>query len=246
MPTELRQLVTNLDSLMQRIRNFVARQRAFAAAAAHELRTPLAACTMQAELAQRSPDADQRNRALDRVHQTVDRMARLVSQLLMLARATHSVSTTDDAPIDLNHAAREALESCTLEAEQARVGLTFDPCPTQLEVSGKTELLECLIGNLVSNAISASPPNSEIEVTTERTTLSALLTVRDQGPGIDSADSEHLFEPFYSEQATGGKASGSGLGLSIVKAVVEYHHGRIDFIHDQKQGATVRVELPYA
>lgn len=245
MPTELRGLVETLDSMMGRIRGFVARQRAFAAAAAHELRTPLAACATQAELAQRSPEADKRHRALERVRQTVDRMARLVSQLLLLARATHSVAAKNDAPIDLNAAVENALESCRSKADQAKITLVFDQCETKVEVPGNAELLECLIGNLISNAIDVSPAGSEIRLATESGKFGAVITVHDQGPGLDLQYSERLFEPFYSKETAEDGSSGSGLGLSIVKAVVEYHRGRIDLRNDPVQGAAVHVELPY-
>ena len=217
-PTEVRPLVDAINLVLSRLRHSIERERAFTADAAHELKTPLAAIKVQAQVALAEPDAALRQLAIERVVQGVDRGTRLSEQLLLLARLdTHERTST--ARLNLAEVARDALLANQRNAEQKSIHmrLTGDP---RTEINAEPVLTGIMLDNLLDNAIKYGREYGTIEVGMQHANGRVQLIVRDDGPGVAPDDLAHLTNRFF--RATGTQASGSGLGLSIVARIAEH------------------------
>jgi two-component system, OmpR family, sensor histidine kinase QseC len=217
-PTEVRPLVDAINLVLSRLRHSIERERAFTADAAHELRTPLAAIKVQAQVALAEADPALQRLAMQRVVQGVDRSARLAEQLLLLARLdVHEKMST--APLRLAVVARDALLANEHNAQHRdiRVSLTGDP---QARIYAEPMLIGIMLDNLLDNAIKYGRAGGNIEVAVNQADDRVQLIVRDDGPGVAPEDLAHLTNRFF--RATGSQASGSGLGLSIVARIAEH------------------------
>jgi two-component system sensor histidine kinase QseC len=223
-PTEVRPLVDAINLVLSRLRHSIERERAFTADAAHELKTPLAAIKVQAQVALAEPDAALKQLAMERVVQGVDRSARLAEQLLLLARLDeHEKITT--APLRLAAVAKDALLANERNAEQKniRVTLTGD---SHAEVNAEPVLIGILLDNLFDNAIKYGYAGGNVEVDVQQANGRVQLCVRDDGPGVAPDDLAHLTNRFF--RAPGTQASGSGLGLSIVARIAEHFDANLE------------------
>ncbi|MDW7749051.1 sensor histidine kinase [Halomonas sp.] len=242
-PMELRRLVDTLDHLMHRVGEVLTRQRAFTAGAGHELRTPLAGCRSQLQVAQRSREDESRQRALDKALHTLDHMSSLVDQLLTLARVDPAASELDTRPLEFGRLVRRLVAERQDAAASDGVELALKtPEDISLPIEGNVPLMETLVSNLLDNAIRFSPTGATVQVHLEPQGDRACLRIRDQGPGIHSAELDHLFDPFFSSQSH-GKGS-NGLGLAIVQAVAKAHGGEAKALQPEHGGAAIIVYLP--
>ena len=239
LPDEVRPLASRLDGLFARIRDSIAAERRFTSHAAHELRTPIAAIRAQAEVARDSHDADERGAALRHAIEGCDRAARLMEQLLLLARADEADLASRHSACDLVAIARRLLADVAPSADEAGVVVGLEAA-ADVDVQGDAALLEAALRNLVDNAIRHGGPGTEVRVTIARDGGDACITVEDTGPGVPDADLALLGRRFHRGAAT--EASGSGLGLSIVARVVEQHRGSVRF-GAGVSGRGLRVEL---
>jgi two-component system, OmpR family, sensor kinase len=203
-------------------------ERRFIADASHELRTPVTALLGNVEYAARH-GADPE--VLEDLLQDASRLARLVDSLLVLERAGATDSVAAGEPVALDELAREVVGEH--DSGHVRIGRT-----EQVSVTGDPEALRRVVANLVDNGLVHGPPDGEVTVSVTASNGSALLTVRDAGPGPASEQREHLFERFWRAPQAAGRP-GSGLGLSIVAAIVEQHHGTLSV-----EGAEFAVRLP--
>ncbi|MGF6772304.1 two-component system sensor histidine kinase QseC [Paraburkholderia sp. GAS199] len=217
-PTEVRPLVDAINLVLSRLRHSIERERAFTADAAHELKTPLAAIKVQAQVALAEPDAALQRLAMERVVLGVDRSARLAEQLLLLARLDAHEKLSSE-PIVAASIARDALLANERNAQQKgiSVALTGDP---RAEIDAEPVLIGILLDNLLDNAIKYGKTGGKVEIDIRQADQRVLLTVRDDGPGVAPADLDHLTHRFF--RATGNQATGSGLGLSIVARIAEH------------------------
>ncbi|MDW5377684.1 ATP-binding protein [Halomonas sp. HP20-15] len=240
-PVELREFIATLDRLMNRVREVLTRQRAFTAGAGHELRTPLAGCRAQLQVARRSRSAEGRERALCKAQQSIDHMTTLVDQLLILARLDPVAPRLDTHPMDFSEVIRRVVERIgTPRAVQLRLAMPDEP----VTVIGNAPLIETLVTNLINNAIRFSPRQGTVHVALACHDGRALLRICDQGPGIAPERHERVFDPF--QQGHGKADEGSGLGLAIVRAVAQAHGGQA-MVHSPRDGGTeIRVTLPIA
>jgi two-component system sensor histidine kinase QseC len=224
-PIEVFPLGGAINHLMSRLQQSIQRERAFTADAAHELRTPLTAIKVQAQVALSAQDAAQQRQAMHRVVQGVDRSAHLADQLLLLARLDENepISTS---PVALIAVARDTVVASEQNAlrKDIRVKLIED---SPVEVIAEPGLISILLANLIDNAIKYGDHGGHVEVVVQRRTNAAVLTVRDDGPGVKAEDRARLTDRFF--RATGTQASGSGLGLSIVARIVEYFRAQLRF-----------------
>lgn len=225
MPVELRPLVDRLDGLFARLRDSIDSERRFTSHAAHELRTPVAALRAQAEVALGARDPVVRETALARCIEGCDRTARLVSQLLLLARADELSALPSAAPCRLEPIARSVLVELAPQAVERGCMLTLDTAGECI-VRGDPSLLAAMLRNLVENALRHA--RQEISVRLQARDSDVLLQVEDDGPGVPNEALSQLGQRFFRADDTQG--SGSGLGLSIV--------GRIARLH----GAAMRLE----
>jgi two-component system OmpR family sensor kinase len=246
-PLELQPLVEQINALLQRLEASLGGQRRFLADAAHELRTPVSALALQVQLAARAQGGEARAAALAELNAGIERARRLVQQLLDFARLEPGVQSAPFAPVDLARLAREVVGASAARAEELGVDLGAD-APGAVLVSGAEAELRSLIENLLDNALRYAPRESAVTVSVRRADHSAQISVVDAGPGIPEAERERVFERFH--RVAGDITPGSGLGLSIAKAIVERHGGSIALGDarpgNDPPGLAVTVRLPAA
>jgi two-component system OmpR family sensor kinase len=239
-PDEVRPLVASLNDLLARLGRALDRERAFIGDAAHELRTPLAAVTLQLQLLERVPEGPEREQALARLKAGVGRSARLVGQLLDLARQDEAVTDRLPTRVDLATVAREVVAEQAPQAQAHGIDLGLDASSAQLE--GDAESLRVALGNLVDNAIRYTPPGGKVDVRVRTEGGELVAEVLDTGPGIPPEERERVFDRFYRGGAAAG--SGSGLGLSIVREIARRHGATVELRdRDGGQGFCARVRF---
>jgi two-component system sensor histidine kinase QseC len=243
-PAELQPLLASMNELFGRIERALEHERRLTADAAHELRTPLAALRAQWEVAQLAATEAERAQANARIGEGIDRLGRLVSQLLALASAESGSRPVFTEAVDWHRVAERALSDCLplLDGTGTEVTVGWPERGAPLPLAGDESLLATLLRNLVDNALRYSPPRSQVAV--QFTTDS--LVVEDRGPGLAEAHMARLGDRFY--RPAGQAQSGSGLGLSIVQRVAELHGLAVRFANrDDGPGLRVTIrrrELP--
>ncbi len=241
MPVEVAPLVDALNGLFARVRSTIDNERRFTADAAHELRTPLAALKVQAQVAQRAAD-EPRRLALQQVLQGVERMTHLVEQLLTLARVdpgqpgAAARQSLAFAACDLRRLAEEVCAELIPAALAKGLQLEIEPGPAW-PLDGHGGLLQTLLRNLIDNAIRYTPPGGSIVLTL----ADGLLQVADNGPGIAAADRDLALRRFH--RLVGSEQAGSGLGLSIVSRIAELHGATLTLEETPGGGLTVQVKF---
>lgn len=231
-PSEMVPMIEALNALFQRIETLLDAERRFTADAAHELRTPIAAIRAHAQVAMNESDDKLRGRALSGTLDGCDRAARLVEQLLTLSRLEFD-ATPEEGVVDLHALARGVLADIAPQAIARRQHLELNDGPPCV-VRGDETLLAVLIRNLVDNAVRYSPPSARIQVCVARQGSHVGLTIEDSGPGLDPAAIGRLGERFF--RVMGSQASGSGLGLSIVRRIAAAHGMRIKMGRSSRLG----------
>lgn len=224
LPVEIAPLVTSLDALVGRVTEVLDNERRFTADAAHELRTPLAALKIQAQVAQRATDDEIRAHALDQVLSGVERMTHLVEQLLTLARLDPDVAIAADSVVNLAEIAENICCVLTPQALRREQGLALEGARS-LAVHGNRWWLEVLVRNLVDNALRYSPAGGRVVVSLDAEARS--LRVADEGPGIAPELYEQMLTRFA--RGAGSDADGCGLGLSIVARIVQILGATLEF-----------------
>jgi len=220
LPGEVAPLVRALNALLQRLATAFDTQRAFVADAAHELRSPLTALRLQLGLLRGAPDEEARFKAQDALAAGVERAARLVEQLLTLARSEPGASAAPHGAIELTELARQVLADSATLANARGTQLELQ-AQTPIEVQGDAAALAALLRNLVDNALRYSPPRSRVVVGVTREGQSVFLTVDDSGAGLSEAERARAFDRFWRREP--GTESGSGLGLAIVRSIAARH-----------------------
>lgn len=245
-PAEARPLVDALNSLFGRVTRLVERERRFTADAAHELRTPLAVIKTNSQVAQEARSDEERRTALRNVLHGTDAAARLVDQLLTLARLEPESSAPPAGPVDLYALAAETVAAMAGDAAARGVdlGLAASAAAVPSQVSGSRDLLAIMLRNLVENAISHIPGGSRVDVAVRAAGQGgAVLAVADNGPGIPEAERKRVFDRFF--RGSGAGPEGSGLGLSIVARIAELHHAQIRLLAGlEGHGLAIEVEFP--
>ncbi|WP_312228728.1 quorum sensing histidine kinase QseC [Pseudescherichia sp.] len=235
-PSEVRPLLDALNNLFARTQQMMTRERRFTSDAAHELRTPLAALKVQAEVAQLSwDDAEGQRRALIQLHTGIDRATRLVDQLLTLSRLDSLDNLDDVEQIALADLLQSAVMDIDASAHRAGIAIHLAIDAPEVTRPGQPLLLSLLVRNLLDNAVRYSPRGSRIDVTLEP----CCFTVRDNGQGIPPQSLPRLGERFY--RPPGQQETGSGLGLSIVKRIATLHNMAVTVDNAAEGGAVVRV-----
>lgn len=224
-PIEIKPLVAELNQLFIRLKLAFERNKRFAADAAHELRTPLAALKTHAQVAIKADNESDRSKALEKVIESVDRSSHVVAQLLTLSRLGEEEALTDVRPVDLHKLATEIIAYLAPHALEKEIEIELAPSPEKPVVMGNDTALGILIRNVVDNAIRYTPPHGEVKVAIISTPTQIILRVTDTGPGIPLELRERVFERFY--RILGTKATGSGLGLAIVSQITALHHAEI-------------------
>ncbi len=239
-PREMDQMVAALNRFMGRLSSSNETLRAFMAEAAHQMRTPLAALRAQAQLALDDDDPEDMRRSLLAIERNATHMSRLLNQLLSDASVIHRSNLQRFAPVDLVETVHQALHEALPQAGPApRVQLAVGV--TAASVNGDALLLREAIKNLIDNALKyGGPGDLQVALTADRKCF--VLTIADHGPGIAPADAERVFERFA--RGEGAAAGGAGLGLAIVRRVVDSHGGHIDLSNRPGGGLVATLTLP--
>jgi two-component system sensor histidine kinase TctE len=242
-PAEVHPLLNAINDLLARLNEVLTFQSRFIADAAHQLRTPVAGLKTHIEVALRENDLAQTKHALAHLYTGVERLSRLVSQLLSLARnEPNTVRTLNFVPLDLNKLARETTMEWVPEAYQKNIDLGFEGSETPVPMNGDPTRLTELINNLLDNAIRYSRDRGRVTVRVTRGERQR-LSVSDDGPRIPEEERDRVFERFH--RLLGSHASGSGLGLAIAQEIARLHDADISLGDDiDGVGNTFTVSFP--
>ena len=241
-PGEIMPLIDNLNTLFARVARLIEHERRFTADAAHELRTPLAALMTQAQVARAATADAERNRALDNVITGCGRAARIVDQMLTLARLEPDTALGTREVFDLRALAQSVVADIAPAALQQGVEIELGDC-ADASVSGNSDLIRIALRNLIDNAVRYSARNTRVQVTVDNSGNFASARVTDQGPGLSSEDRQKVGQRFY--RVLGNNAAGSGLGLSITRRIAELHGGSVELQENKTgPGLTAGLRLP--
>ena len=218
-PREARPLVVALNDLFERLSSALEFERRFTADAAHELRTPLAAIKVQAQVCQISPDETMRLHALSQVNYSVDRASRLIDQLLRLARLDPLHGVAEAVPFDLGYLVQDVVNELRPAAQEKEQQLKFVLPSGPAQLHGDPEMMRLAIRNLLENAIRYTPQEGKVMVGIDHAATTVRFWVKDSGPGVQVDELPYVTERFY--RGRNVAAGGSGLGLPIVKRVAE-------------------------
>ncbi len=241
LPDEIEPLVGALNGLLQRLGDSFDTQRAFIADAAHELRSPLTALKLQMKMLERAGDSESRAEAQALLASGINRSARLVEQLLALARHEPGAPAVQSGRVDLAELARATMAEL-IPLAVAKDKLLELRAQAPVWVDGDEAALSLLVRNLADNALRHTPTASRVEVTVSVSDGQPLLEVEDAGPGIPADERERVFDRFY-RRAT-GDAEGSGLGLAIVRGVAQQHGARVTLDDSPLGGLRASVFFP--
>ena len=242
---EVRELSVIFNQMIGRLEHAFAQQRRFVADASHELRTPVAVIRSMTELAVSQPsDAEDTLLVLHEVNSESERLGRLISDLLALARADEGQVKLDFEPVRLDLLTADVVSSLEVLAGERKVVLrTADLNPAT--VLGDAARLIQIIMSLVDNALTYTNAGGTVTLSVKATVSDAYLIVRDTGIGMAKSDIAHIFERFYRADPARSKAvGGSGLGLSIADWLVHAHDGAISVESELNKGSTFTVMLP--
>jgi two-component system OmpR family sensor kinase len=248
LPDEVRPLVDELNLLFGQVRDAFDAQKTFVADAAHELRSPLTALKLQAQALRASGRTDdatpaEREAAIQRLNQGIDRAIRLVEQLLVLAREEAGSGPVRDT-VDLRDVIRLAVADVLPQARLKQIDLGLTESQAALaQVRGEPEALCVLLRNLLDNAVKYTPAAGRVDVSLELAQDRPVLTVEDNGPGIAEEDRERVFDRFY--RASGSVSeTGSGLGLAIVQVIAVRHGATLELARSERLGG-LRVSVTF-
>jgi two-component system sensor histidine kinase TctE len=244
-PGEVRPLMNEINGLIQRLDGVLTLQNRFIADAAHQLKTPVAALQAQLELALRDDDENAMRASFGKLQSGLERLSRLVSQLLALARnEPDAAQQIAFAAVDLNAVALDSASAWVPDALRKRIDLGFEGSKAPVFVRADASRLRELFDNLIDNAVRYSQEGGRVTVRVSAGPPPT-FAVSDDGPGIPPDERERVFERFHRRLGTG--AEGTGLGLAIAREIVHLHAGRID-LHEDEDGVgnTFSVSLPPA
>jgi signal transduction histidine kinase len=239
---EIGSLIEAFNQTLERLETLFTSQQRFLADVSHELRTPLTVIKGNVDLMRRMKSLDEES--LTSIDQEAGRLTRLVGGLLLLAQAESGSVSLNMQPVEVDTLLLEVFQEMkVLAGEKVELQLTEID---QIQVNGDRDRLKQVLLNLVGNAIQYTPQGGEVFLSLGKVAGPARLIIRDTGPGIPSEDLPHIFERFYraEKSRTRGKATGFGLGLSIVHWIVDKHGGRIEVDSKDGQGTTFCIWLP--
>jgi heavy metal sensor kinase len=243
---ELKQLADTFDAMLARLDAAFSAQQQFLADASHELRNPLAIIRTNADIALSDPEphTDELRQAVVVVKRASDRMARLVDDLLALARREAPVLANER--VDLSRAVTEASEEFLAPAEARGIVLDRAIAPG-IVVMGDQDALKRAVANLIENAVRLAPSDSRIRLAVGSERGMAWIAVSDEGPGIATEDQPKVFDRFWrADKARSRADGGTGLGLSIVRQIAQTHGGDVQLQSRLGVGSTFTIWLPVA
>jgi heavy metal sensor kinase len=241
---EVSRLIRAFNQTLERLEKLFDTQRRFLADVSHELRTPLTVIKGEVGLMRLTNELDEES--LRNIEKEVDRLTRLVGDLLLLAQAESGQLPLDLKPVELDTILLEVLQQMQVLAS-GKVNLRLEEID-QVMIRGDRDRLKQVILNLMANAINYTPAGGEVRLSLSKQGGQSCLKVEDTGPGIPPEDLPHIFDRFYRGDPSRKRTenSGFGLGLSIAKWIVDHHGGQIEVESRVGKGTRFTVWLPLA
>ncbi len=244
---ELTDLAETFNMMLNRLQKGFEREKRFTSDAAHELMTPLSSLQSDAEVMLRKPRSREEYRqTLQRMLTEVRRMSEMVHLLLQLSRV-ESVHRSPPEVLNFSQTVKTVADEYEAAAREKNITLDVSIDP-ELHIQAHRAYVEEVVNNLLENALKYTPAGGNIDLQLKRSSGKAVIHLSDTGIGMDEETKKHLFERFYrASESSVQQQPGSGLGLPLVKAIVELYGGRIRAYSDgQRKGSTFVVELPLA
>lgn len=242
---EIRQLAETFNEMFGRLETSFEHERQFTSDASHELRTPVAVITSQAEYSL-LPDAtpEEQREGLEVILEQAQKMSALISQLLMLARADNGTQQLTMAPVDLSLLASMTAEQCREAAARRQIRLDCEIAPGIMTEGDQASLVRVFL-NLLENAIQYGRPGGFVKLTLAVQNDFAVCSIADDGIGIARENLERIWQRFYRvDPSRNPGGSNTGLGLSLVKWIIEAHHGTIEAESGLGKGSCFTFRLP--
>jgi two-component system OmpR family sensor kinase len=230
LPQEIAPFVRAIDRLLARISRLMGEQRRFIADAAHELRSPLTALSVQAQNLENATTLEAMRERVSPLREGIDRARRLTEQLLSLART--QAASAARTRIDVSKMTRELIADYQPLAEARAIDLGIEEA-AKLVLTADAETLRAVLRNALDNALRHTPAQGQVTLRLHNEGADAVIEVVDSGPGIPAAERERVFEPFHRIEGVGGE--GSGLGLTIARDAAARLGGAVS-LHERSQG----------
>jgi two-component system sensor histidine kinase QseC len=222
LPKELKPLTQSVNQLLASLEASLAHEREFIDHAAHELRTPLSALKLQAQLLTKSMKDPQSGPLLDELLASVNRTAKLVDQLLLLSRVSQQEIHLES--VNIHNVLKEAISMLSGQVSEKNLHLAFE-CGTSLTIASQPELMRTLFATILDNAVKYTPKDGNINISVETSSERVTVNFADSGEGISEDQRTQVFDRFYRIPTT--KQSGSGLGLAIAKQIAQMLNAEI-------------------
>ena len=252
-PQELRLLAETFNNMANRVEGHMAELRAFVANASHELRTPLTSVKLRVEALRAGALNDPKvsERFLTEIEQEIDRLGKMVNDLLDLSRLEAGMESGKQDQVDIGVLLEEVCATFSVRAEQKKVQLNISSDFNMPKILGNEEQLRRVLTNLFDNALKHTPQGGSVSTEMQFMKADGIIniTITDTGRGIADKHLPHIFERFYRVEATLPRVNrlpGSGLGLAIAKSIIELHGGEISVTSGLFKGATFHIRLPVA
>lgn len=238
---ELTELAQAFNQMLERVERAFERERSFSSGAAHELKTPLAVIKSNLDVLKLSenPSVEEYSDVLKIVGRQTERMTRLIQDLFTMC-SLHGYALDDK--IDVDQMIREVLEEKHTDAVSKNLCIQLDIMPVR--IMGNEVMLKHAVSNLIDNAIKYNLKNGSIQISVSSCSKNCVIEIADTGIGIGAEAQLHMYEPFYREdKSRSRKVGGAGLGLSIVKTIIDQHKGEVQFRPNVPSGSVFTLIL---
>jgi signal transduction histidine kinase len=241
LPMELQPVSRAIDRLLAKVRESLVHERTLTADAAHELRNPLAAMRLQAQIARRSNQRAETNRALGELLSATDRAARMIDSILALARLDARAGVSiGNGDVQVGHLVQVIVSEFTATAELR--GIRTATSIDDASMPGDEDALAIALRNLLNNALRFAHTRVAVDVAHDQERVT--VTVRDDGPGFSEESRRRAFHRFFRGLEEGRTSDGAGLGLALVLRVAQLHEGSVEIVPGIEGGAGVALHLP--